>query len=175
MLKKILIAVAIALAVFLALGAALGQDYSVSRTVAVKAELARVHELCGELKNWPEWAPWQKQDPTIQTTFGEKTTGVGAHQSWTGESGDGELTFTRCDPQTGIAYDMNFIDGETKMPAKSAMNYKPVEGGVEVEWTMEGSMNMPVVGGYFALLADKMIGPMFDDGLAKLKSVAEAK
>jgi len=175
MFKKILIAFAVLLAVFVAVGAALGDDYKVSQSITVNADTARVHELCGELKNWPEWAPWQKQDPTIQITYGEKTTGVGAHQSWTGESGSGELTLTRCDPQTGIAYDMEFIEGETRMPAKCAMNYKPAAGAVEVEWTMEGKMELPVIGGYTALFADELIGPMFMDGLTRLKSVAEAK
>ena len=38
--------------------------------------------LVGDLTQWPEWTPWQEMDPKMQTTFGEQTTGVGAHQSW---------------------------------------------------------------------------------------------
>lgn len=175
MLKKIVIGLLIALAVFAAIGMVLGDHYRVERSITVQADAARVHELCGELENWPQWAPWQESDPTIVTTLGEKTTGVGAYQSWTGDSGSGELTFTRCDPQQGISYQMNFIDGDRKTPAIGMMNYSPAEGGVRVAWVMEGKMDMPVVGGYFALLADPMIGGMFQQGLDKLKKVAESK
>jgi hypothetical protein len=173
MLKKIVIGVLVALAVFVALGFAMGSDFRVERRATIKADVARVHEYCGELKNWPAWSPWQEQDPTIVTTFGEKTTGVGAHQSWTGKDGAGELTFTRCDPQTGITYDMAFIDGDRRSPSVALMNYKPVDGGVEVAWIIEGELNIPVIGPYMALVFDKLVGPSFERGLDKLKMVCE--
>ncbi len=173
MLKKIVIGVLVFLAIFVALGYALGSHFRVERRVTIKSDVARVHEYCGELKNWPAWSPWEEADPTIVTTLGEKTTGVGAHQSWTGKDGAGELTFTRCDPEVGIAYDMVFIDGERRSPSVSLMNYKPVVGGVEVAWILEGDLDLPVIGPYMALFFDSLVGPSFERGLDKLKVVCE--
>jgi hypothetical protein len=173
MLKKLLTALGIFILVFVVVGALLPREYRVSRAVVVKADAAKVHALTNDLKRWDEWAPWKEGDPTIVTTFGATTMGVGASQSWTGKDGNGRLTLTKSDPATGIAYDMVFMDGDKEMPAKSWMSYTPVDGGTRVEWGMDGSMDMAVVGGYFAMMADMMIGGMFQSGLDKLKARAE--
>lgn len=174
MLKKIVIALLVLVAVFVGVGAALGSHFRVERRTSIKADVARVHELCGDLKNWGQWEPWRDDDPTIVVTLGEKTTGIGAHQRWTGDSGNGELTFTRCDPQAGITYDMVFIDGDNRSPSVALMNYRQLEPGtVEVQWVIEGDLDLPVIGGYLALAFDSMVGPSFERGLAKLKSACE--
>ncbi|MCY2959122.1 MAG: SRPBCC family protein [Planctomycetota bacterium] len=173
MLKKVLTALAIFILVFVVVGALLSRQYRVSRSIVVKADPAKVHALVADLKRWDEWAPWKESDPTIVTKLGDATTGVGANQSWTGDSGGGWLKFTKCDPASGIAYDMAFNDGGKDMPAKSWMTYSPVAGGTQVEWGMEGSMDVPVVGGYFAKMSDWMMGGMFQSGLDKLKARAE--
>jgi uncharacterized protein YndB with AHSA1/START domain len=175
-LKLVLTAVAILILVFVVVGMVLSRDYKVSRTVTIQADPAKVHELVGDLKRWDEWAPWKKADPTLVTTFGPTTTGVGASQSWSSANDDGgRLTLTKCDPATGIAYDMAFRQGDEEIPAKSWMSYTPAPGGVQVEWGIEGEMDMAVIGGYFAAMADAMIGPMFQQGLADLKARAEAR
>ena len=74
----------------------------------MQATPAQVHAFVGDLEKWDEWTPWIEDDPSIVTTFGEKTVGVGAHQSWTSESGDGELTLTQSDE---LAFRVVF-DGE---------------------------------------------------------------
>jgi hypothetical protein len=173
MLKKFVIVVLVIVGLFVGLGLALGSDFRVERRAVIKADAARVHEHCGELKNWPAWSPWIEADPTIVTTFGDKTTGVGAHQSWTGADGNGELTFTKCDPTSGTAYDMVFIDGERRSPSVCVMNYKPVDGGTEVIWVIEGKLDMPVIGPYLALAFDGMVGPSFERGLEKLAALCE--
>jgi len=43
----------------------------------------------------------------------------------------------------------------------------------KVTWSMSGDMDMPVIGGYFALLMPRMVGGDFEKGLAKLKAQAE--
>jgi len=171
--KKLLIALAAVVALVAVAGLVLGNHFRVERRVSIKADVARVHELCGELKNWPKWAPWQESDPSIVVTLGETTTGVGAHQSWKGDGDAGELTFTKCDPATGIQYDMWFINGEKRSPSISMMNYRPLADGVEVSWVIEGEIDLPILGAYLALAFDSMVGPMFEQGLAKLKSACE--
>ncbi len=173
MLKKLLTALGILILVFVVVGALLPREFKVVRTVVVKAEPAKIHPLVGDLKRWDEWAPWKESDPTVVTTLGETTAGVGASQTWTGKDGAGRLRFTKCDPATGIAYDMAFIDGEREMPSKSWMTYLPSAGGTQVEWGIEGSMDVPVIGGYLAQMSGLMIGGMFESGLGKLKARAE--
>jgi hypothetical protein len=172
-LKKILIALLVLIVVLVLVGLVLPKHYEVKRSIVVKAEPAKVHALVGDLKRWDEWAPWKEEDPTIVTTFGPTTSGAGASQSWTGDSGSGRLRFTQSDAMTGVVYDMAFVDGDREMPATGWIRYTPAPGGTEVEWAMQGDMRMPVIGGYFALMSGMFMNPMFDKGLAKLKTRAE--
>lgn len=176
MLKKVLLTVGSVIAILVLVGLLLSTHYESSRSVVIRAPAERVFELVGDLKNWPKWEPFSQEDPTSKTTLGEKTSGVGASQSWVGDGNQGRLTFTVCDPKTGIEYDMAFTNGENESPAKSWMhlNARP-DGSTEVVWGMNGEMSVPVVGGYLAKFADGMIGPMFERGLEGLKREAEAQ
>ena len=173
MLKKILIALAALVLILVVLGLVLPADYSVSRSVVIAAEPGRVHELVGDLKRWPEWTPWQEYDPTVETTLGDVSAGVGASQSWTSASGEGRLRFTQCDAATGVAYDMAFIDDGHETPAQGSLTYRSAGAGTEVVWHMEGQIEMPVIGPYFALLMGSFVGPEFEKGLSKLKAATE--
>jgi hypothetical protein len=172
MLRKLLTILGILILVFVVLGALLSRDYRVSRSVVVNAPPAKIHPLVDDLKRWEEWTPWRAKDPSIVTTFGPKTSGVGASQTWTGEDGEGRLTITKSDPEKGIEFDLVFVH-DREMPGKGWITYAPVAGGTQVEWGLVGTMEMAVVGGYFARMADLMMGGMFEKGLHTLKTRAE--
>lgn len=169
MLKKILAALVLVVVLLVVGGFVLPTEYSLAREITIDAPPDKVHAYVGDLEKWEQWTPWQDNDPTVEVTFGDKTTGVGASQSWTSQDGPGSLEFTMCDPATGIAYDMKF--GET--PAKSAMTYEFVDGKTKVTWSMEGDMAVPVLGPYLRMMMPGMVGDSFDQGLEKLKSKVE--
>lgn len=175
-MKQFGIGALIVIALVVVIGLVAPKDYAVAESITVQAPPEHVHAFVGDLKRWPEWTPWQEQDPSIVTTYGERTTGVGASQSWTGEDGDGELTVTRWDPASGIAFEMAFIMDGTRIPASGALTYTRVGSGTEVTWTMEGSWKgavPPVLDGWMKILSPWMIGSEFERGLTKLKRVVE--
>ena len=174
---KILKVTLVVLVVLAVVGYLLPTQYAVSREIQIAAPAEKVHALVGDLTRWDEWTPWTEADPTVKTTFGPKTTGVGASQTWTSENGDGELVLTKCDPAEGITYDMAFVMDGQRAPCKSAMTYVARDGGTLVTWTMQGDMadmSMPVLAGYLKLLVKGSIDEEFDKGLAKLKQKVEA-
>ena len=166
------------IAAFVVIGLILPTKYSVSRETTIDAAPAAVHAYVGHLDKWPEWMPWEQEDPSIVTARSEKTTGVGASQSWTSaKAGDGELEFTECDEATGVAYDMAFIMKDRRAPSKASIRYAPAGDATKVTWAMEGDMvsMMPrVIAGWFKLMMVRMIGKQFDRGLASLKGKVEA-
>ena len=175
MLKIVLIASVASIVIFALVGALLSQHYVASRSIVIHASTAQVFPLLAELTNWPKWEPFLEQDPTMLTTLGAKTTGIGASQSWAGAKGGGRLTFKECDPKTGIAYDLVFVNGDNEASAVSWMHMNPrTDGSTEVVWGIDGELNMPVLGGYMAKFSDDMVGPMFERGLNRLKLVAES-
>ncbi len=159
------------LVLFVGVGLLLSKKYEVSRSVTVAADKARVHTFVDDLEKWPLWEPWREMDATIKVTLGPKTSGVGARQSWSGNSGDGSLTFMSSSPEKGIAYDLHFEKGKYK--CVGSMRYESQGDKTKVTWAMVGENPIPVVGGYMAVLMDSMVGPMFENGLNKLKAEAE--
>jgi len=171
-LRTILSVIVILIVVLVVVGLFLPTSYTVERSIVIDAPPAQIHEYVGDLKNWDAWEPFREGDPTIVVTHGEKTKGVGATQSWVGESGDGALTFTKDSPVEGVEYDLVFDQGTSE----SAITYSPLEDGeTQVTWTMSGDMGTPVIGGYFVLMMDSMVGGMFDKGLSNLKSTVEGQ
>lgn len=170
-LKRIGIGIGLATLLVIGVGLALPSSYTISRSVTITASPARIHTFVGDLRQWPEWAPWAKADPSIVVHYGEVTAGQGAHQSWTSNSGGGELTFTRSDPDWGVAYDMSMDDG--KYVSQATMEYKRAGSATEVVWTMVGDTGRNPFNHYFGLMMDPMVGPMFEDGLNRLKLEAE--
>ena len=160
------------------IGLFLPTRYAVVCQTTIAAAPAAVHAYVGHLDRWPEWMPWEQEDPSIVTARSDETTGVGASQSWTSaKAGDGELEFTECDEATGIAYDMAFLMKDRRAPSKAAIRYAPSGDTTKVTWAMEGDMDsmMPrVLAGWFKLMMSRMIGKQFDRGLASLKGKVEA-
>ena len=169
--KKILVVVAILLGLLVVGGFVLPDRFAVSRSLATRAPLEKVQPLLEDLALWSAWSPWEQADTSIVVTLGPLTRGVGASQSWTDRAGGGRLELTDVQPGR-VAYDVWFADSGT--PNRSLMTALPgPDGTLLLTWSMEGEMDMPGVGPYFALLAEAMIGPMFDKGLEALKAAAE--
>lgn len=166
--------IGIVVALFVAVGLFLPTNYHVTRSITIDATPDKIHSYVGNLDKWPAWSPWEKSDPSIKITPGNTRSGIGASQSWVGDSGSGSLTFTHSSPQMGIRYDMMFNGTD---PSTAEVVYTVSNDGksTTVNWNMDGELVMPVIGGYFAMLMDSMVGPMFDDGLQRLKKAVETE
>jgi uncharacterized protein YndB with AHSA1/START domain len=175
MLRKILVVLFVLLSALVLVGLMLPKEVAIRREISIAAPPAKIHALIGDLKRWDEWAPWKKEDPTVVTTFGDKTSGVGAHQKWTGKDGAGRLTLTKSDEATGIAYDMAFLNGDKETPFQSAMEMRADGQNTIVAWTMNGAgMGAgKFIDGWLRIFITPSIEKMFDQGLADLKKVVE--
>lgn len=168
-MKLIVKSLLVLLLLLICIGLILPTDFKAQRSITIQAHKNQIHQLVGDLRQWPNWTPWQRQDPSIRIKI-DQPEGTGAHQSWQGDSGSGELTFTQTSADMGVEYTM-LLDG---FPATAGIRYIAQAKGTKVEWHMQGTMPVPVVGGYLALIADSLfIGPMFEDGLNQLKLEVE--
>jgi len=175
MLKKIGFVIGVLVAVFVVVGLILPTQYAVSREITINADQQTIHRYVGDLKQWPLWSPWVELDPGMVVVLGEKTTGIGASQSWSSDEGNGSLTFTLSSADKGIKYDLYFGNNEgTELnESEAAVLYSPVLEQTRVVWSMKGEMKLPVIGSYFAAMMDSMVGHMLEKGMVKLKRVVE--
>jgi hypothetical protein len=155
---------------FILTGFLLPSTYAFERSITIQASPQQIHQFVGDLRRWQEWTPWALLEPSIQTTYGATTTGVGASQSWTSDSGGGELTLTRSDPLSGVDYRMSF-DGA--FPSDGSIRYEVTPEGTRVIWDMRGEADN-FIGRYMGLLMESMVGPNYEAGLSTLKTLAES-
>jgi len=58
--------------------------------------------------------------------------------------------------------------------SQGELSFKPnASGGTTVTWRMNGDMGSNPLYRWFALFGDRLIGPDFEAGLARLKTLAE--
>ena len=171
-LKALCIIVIVLVIIIAVIGLFLPSEYKVSRSVHIETNPTHVSAYIVNLNQWPHWSPWEEGDPSLVVKLGDKTSGVGATQSWQGDSSNGRLEVTEL-TDTSIRY-MCYFDDDSNS-ADCLMSYVKAGDGTDVSWEMKGNIDVPVVGGYLALMLEGMVGRMFNTGLKKLKYAAEGK
>jgi hypothetical protein len=177
MVKKVLLALAVVIVGFLAFVATRPSSYHVERSATIHAPADLVYAHLADLKSFGEWSPWDKRDPAMKKTYSASTTGVGATYSWQGnkEVGSGRMTITLAKPPTQVRERLEFIE---PFASVADVGFDVVPAGadeVKATWSMDGHSNFVMKGMGVFMDMDKMIGKDFDDGLANLKRIVEAK
>jgi hypothetical protein len=148
-------------------------SYTVERSITVNAPASRVHGLVDDFHSWTSWSPWEDLDPDLQRTYSGPDAGVGAHYAWTGnrKAGSGSMEITGSSPEA-VDITVHFLK-PFKATNQTTLSFEPVADGTQVRWVMTGEQKgaMAVFGKFMKM--DKLIGPDFEKGLARLKAVAE--
>ena len=145
-------------------------EYDVKRANVIKAPISKVFNTVNDIKTWEKWGPWHDKDSTIVVTYGDKTVGVGASDSWTSKDGPGNMKTIAVVKNKSIHQKMQFDD---YTPTDIYWEFKEVEGGTEVTWRMQ-EKNAPFVFKMFAVMSggwDKMFGEMETKGLENLERI----
>lgn len=175
MLKKILIGLAALVAVFLIVVALQPANYTVTRSQVIAAPPAVPFALVSDFKSWPLWSPWENVDPNMVRTFSGPEAAPGSKYSWLGNDqvGEGSMTITEVIPPELVKFDLNFVK---PMPGlcPTTFQFTPEGAGTKVTWTMSGTKNFIAKGFCMFMDMDKMCGGMFEQGLAKMKSISES-
>lgn len=167
--KRIVIGLVVVLVVLAAIGFVLPRTYKVERTAVINAPTEVIFDQVNDLQKTAAWSPWK--DPDMKVGYGAITAGKGASSSWESKKmGTGSQTITETVPNQSIHIHLDFGKMGT---AETDWSFAPAGEGVKVTQTMTGDQGMNPVKHWFGLMMDKMVGPMFEKGLASLKQVSE--
>lgn len=145
----------------------------VSRSVVIDAPPEAIHPWIDDLRRWPQWWPFDADDPTREYKLGPITSGVGATRSWTSEETvSGTQTITESDPAHGVVLELS-LEGVDDH-ASVAIAFAPEGGGTRVTWSDRFDVGPNPFYRWMSLRADALVGDSFDKGLAKLKQLVEA-
>ena len=163
------------IAVFLIYVAIKPGDFRIARSAVFAAPSEKVFPLINDFHNWPNWSPWAKLDPEMQTTFEGPASGVGSVYTWSGNKkvGSGKMTILESDPTRRILIQLEFM---APWVAKNLAEFTltPQDNQTRLDWAMTGTHNY--MGKLFGTICnlDKMVGKDFEKGLVNMKVLAES-
>jgi len=154
----------------------MADTYVVERDTSIDAAPQAVFDLIADLTQYDQWSPWSDLDPNMTVTHTGEPATVGSGYAWTGNRkvGAGSMKITELDEPGRVSVDLKFLK---PFKAENTVDWLvvPAGDGSKVTWRMTGERTfMTKVMGFFGKTMDKMVGPDFEKGLAKLKSAVEA-
>ena len=174
MLTKILIGLAAVIAGFLIYVAMRPADFRVERSATIAAPPLTLFEQANDHHKFNVWNPFLKLDPNVKNTYSGPDSGVGAVCSWDGNNDIGAGSATIIESKPGELVRMR-MDWKRPMEGTSTVDFtfKPEGDKTVVTWAMYGKNNY--MGKLVSVFMDceKMCGPPFEEGLAKLKALTE--
>ena len=163
------------LAIYLAGGFLLPKTWHVIQKTTIKAQPEIIYEQIANLKNWQNWAPWNKdKDPSQEYSYEGPDMGAGAKWLWKSEKmGSGWLEITEASPDTGIVYKL-FIDmnGRTSN-IRGSISYTKVGAALDVIWTDQGEAGAGFNQRWLSIIIKIMLSKEMASGLEKLKYISE--
>jgi uncharacterized protein YndB with AHSA1/START domain len=171
-LRFLLIAGATLVAVVLVGGLLLPGRFHIERSVQFNGPAARAYPLVADPHRWKDWTVWNQRDPAMQISYFGTPSGAGSGWSWHSPSeGDGKMTLTAVAADQRVAYDLYFPDMDSTSTGE--LRFEPQADGTRITWTMDGDMGANPLKRWLALAMDRLVGPDFEAGLARLKTLAE--
>ncbi len=171
---KILLISLVTLAVVLGVtGLFLPDSAHVERSVSINAPASKVFPLVNDMTRFNEWSPWAGLDPDATYEYSGPDAGPGAMMSWSSDDpslGEGSMKITASSPERVETY----LDFGDQGDANAYLTL--VENGdvTVVTWGFDTEFRGDIIQRYFGLAMDALVGASYEEGLAKLKTVAES-
>lgn len=175
LLKGLLMAFVVLAIAAVGVGLALPDQAKVERRISIDARPATVYTVLNGFHQFNRWSPWADIDPQTVYTYDGPPLGVGARSAWSSQdpqAGSGDQEILEATPYAMVKVRLRFAG----MDMDNLLIYTlTAEGaGTQLTWSYLSDFNGNLLNRYFGLLLDRMIGPDFDKGLARLKSFAES-
>jgi uncharacterized protein YndB with AHSA1/START domain len=173
MLKIIAIIIALLIAAVLVYAATKPDTFRIERSTTIKAPPEKINAYLSDFKQWAAWSPWEEKDPSMKRTHSGSASGKGALYAWEGNNkvGSGSMEVLDVQPQK-VTVKLDFLKPfEAHNTAEFVL--EPQGDSTKVTWAMFGPSTYisKVMTTVFSM--DKMVGPDFEAGLARLKASAE--
>jgi hypothetical protein len=174
MLNWILIAVAAIVAVFVVIVALQPAAFRIERSATMRAPASAVHAQVNDFQNWRAWSPWENVDPALKRVYEGPRAGAGASYAWQGnkEVGEGRMTIVESRPGELVRIKLEFFKPFAATNA-AEFSFRQAGDATTVSWSMTGRNSFVARAMCLFVNMDRMVGGMFEKGLAQMKSVVE--
>ena len=173
LLKKIGVAIVIAVVALVGVAYLLPRTVRVERSIVIDAPRATVFALVNGFRLFNKWSPWAPLDPEARYTYEGPDSGAGAKMAWSGDPkkvGSGSQEIVESRPPEMVRTQLDFGDQGT---ATALFTLAGEGSGTKVTWGFDSDLGMNPMSRYFGLMMDRILGPLYEKGLASLKTLAE--
>lgn len=172
-LKTILIIVLALLAIVVVLGLIGPSSFRVERSTVIKAPAELVYGHISTLAAMDQWGPWKEQEHNMTAVLSGSPDGqVGAISHWKSDESEGEQELAELVPNRSVRTKLWFIS-PWEAHNEGTFDLEAMGDSTRLTWGIQGQNTfMGKVMGVFMDM-DKMVGPMFEKGLANLKGIVE--
>lgn len=150
-------------------------DISVTKEMPVPAPM--IYNKVNDLKQWPVWGPWSKNDPDMKVVFSDKTKGEGASYSWESEvEGDGTLTTDSLVENEAINQTIVFNTPIGDSESTVYWDFSPTQNGTtKVVWGMKGEQSFleKVFMSFMDPPFEVSLKQMFEEGLENMNEILQ--
>jgi carbon monoxide dehydrogenase subunit G len=175
MIRAVLTGLLVLIAAVLGYAATRPDAFRIERSVHVQAPPDRVFGLIADFEQFNRWNPWLKKDPQTRGKYSAARSGVGASYAWDSvKIGSGRMTVVESAPPGRWVSRLEFFKPFTATNT-AEFSIVPEGDGSRVNWAMYGPSDFSSKLIQVFMSMDKMVGPDFEDGLAGLKALAEAR
>jgi hypothetical protein len=176
MLKWILLSVVGIVVVFIVVVALQPADFKIERSATLRAPANAAFAQVNDFQNWRAWSPWEKVDPALKRSYDGPKAGTGAIYAWQGNKdvGEGRMTITESRPGELVRIKLEFFKPFAATNT-AVFSFKPSGDSTAVTWTMTGQNNFLSKAMCLFVDMDRMVGGMFEQGLAQMKTVLEPR
>jgi hypothetical protein len=153
----------------------MADTYTVERKIRVDAPASAVYERIVDFHRWRAWSPYEELDPAMDRTYAGAESGVGAVYEWSGnlKAGAGRMEIVDAVDDERVVIDQRNLK-PFRSESTTVLALDDSSDGTAVTWSMTGPVTLITrIMGLFKSM-DRMVGPHFEKGLARLKTDAEA-
>ena len=169
----VLVAVAAVIAAILLFAAMKPDRFEYRRSTNIDRPTDKIYPLINDLRAQAQWSPFEK-DPNMKRVHSGPAQGKGAVYEWDGnrEVGADRIAITDSTPSK-VTLDLEML---RPFAARNVVEFtlEPRGQGTLVTWAMRGTQPFMVKLMSTFINCEKMVCSQFDQGLAKLKTLAEA-
>lgn len=180
-LKRLVVFVLVLIVALIGAAFFLPGSAHVERSITIARPASVVFAVLNSYRRFNDWSPWAAKDPNAHYTISGPVAGVGAKQSWQGDPktvGSGSQEITESKPNESVTTALDFGD---MGKARARFVLSPDGKGTRVKWTLDteaplapdGKLIRNAIGRYMGFFMDRMVGPDYQTGLAKLKTLVE--
>jgi effector-binding domain-containing protein len=173
-LKKLFLAVVVLVLVVVVVGFVLPRERHVERSILIDAPACVVFSQVNGFGNFNDWSPFVAVAPGAEYSYEGPDFGVGAKMTWTVTEPKPEVgsqTIVASTPYERVDIELDFGD---RGPAQSTYLIEGHDGGTRLTWSFDTDFGLNIIGRYVGLILDRQLGPLYAQGLANLKRIAEA-